>query len=454
MHQAQGLLAPRPVAASGPTMQWVFAAALFGLMLVDGIREGGFWPTDALVAAAVSIVVLLAAVVTNPLDRRSGRVVVALILLAGWWGIRAVTSASLREILPLGATCLAFASAFAAVRPLRGAAREVAGLGVASLGAAGSLVGFAGLIWRWFPMAMPAQGLWRLSTTLTYSDAAGLALGMCLLVALGLDRHGWLVRIAVCLCSGGLLATQSRGALVALVVACALVPWRRYQQFLVPLLAGCSLGVVAIVTSPHAGGVPWLGVTLVVAVGVAAVPRRKLGALVLSRRIRPLRGLLVLVALAVSMLLIHHEVGLRAFAPSDHDRSLEWSAALHQWAGAPLLGVGPDRLLVFHSAGGAYARFVHNEYLQVAAGAGVVGLVLLFAAGTAIVRAVRRVDVLSSCACAALVCLAVGGAFDYDWHLTFVGLLGGWCAGLASRTETREQVIVAGVRNVRVEDRS
>ena len=177
MQEGQGVLTPRPAATASPITQWVAAALLFGLMLVDGIREGGFWHADAFVAAAASIVLLLAAAVWNPLDRRSGTVVVALLLLAAWWGIRAVTAESIGQVLPLGASCLAFASAFAAVRPLRGRARQVAGFGAASLGAAGSLVGFAGLIWRWFPLAMPAQGLWRLSTTLTYSDAAGLALG-------------------------------------------------------------------------------------------------------------------------------------------------------------------------------------------------------------------------------------------------------------------------------------
>jgi hypothetical protein len=421
------------------------AALLFGLMLVDGIREGGFWHADAFVAATGAIVMLLAAAVMNPLDRRSGGVVAALILLAGWWGIRAATTESVGDVLPLGASFLAFASAFAAVRPLRGPARQIAGLGVAALGAAGSLVGFAGLIWRWFPMAMPAQGLWRLSTTLTYSDAAGLALGMCLLVALGLDRHEWLARIAVCLCSGGLLATQSRGAFVALAVACAFVPWHRYLQFLVPLLAGAGLGVVAIATSPDAGTVPWLGITLVLAVGIAVVPTTRLRALILNPRIGVLAVLLAVVFVVVSTLLLHHEIGLRALAPSDQDRSIEWSTALHQWASAPVLGVGPDRLLVFRAADGTYAHFVHNEYLQVAADAGLIGLLLLLAAGTAIVRATRRFDVLSSCACAALVCCAVGGAFDYDWHLTFVGFLGGWCAGLAvtavgaEMAETREQ---------------
>jgi hypothetical protein len=216
-------------------------------LLIAGVREGGFWHTDAFVVAAGSIVLLAVAVAINPLDRRALGVVAALVALALWWGVRAATAESLWAMLPFGASCLACASAYAAVRALRGRPRQLAGLGVACLGAAGSLVGFAGLVWRWFPLAMPAQGLWRLSTTLTYSDAAGLALGMCLLVALGVERHPQLVRVAVCLCSAGLLATQSRGACLAFACAGTLVPCRRYLTFLVPLLdvAGPGRGSLA-----------------------------------------------------------------------------------------------------------------------------------------------------------------------------------------------------------------
>ena len=144
---------------------------------------------------------------------------------------------------------------------------------------------------------------------------------------------------------------------------------------------------------------------------------------------------LLLAGMLASVILLRHEIGLRALAPSDHDRSTEWSVAWHQWASAPAFGVGPDRILFFHTVDGTYARFVHNEYLQVAADAGAVGFALLLLALVAIIRAVRRVDVLSSCACAALVCCAIAGAFDFDWHLPFVGFLAGSCAGLAARVE-------------------
>jgi hypothetical protein len=415
--------------------EWVVAAAVFGLMTVLGVRQGGFWPGDAAVALFASALCLIGALVTNAPDRRSAMVVISLLALTMWWLLRAVTSGSGSEFLPLGASIVAFAAAFAAVRPLQGGSRALAGLGVACLGAAGASVGFAGLVWRWYPMAMPAQGLWRLSSTLTYSDATGLVLGVCLLLALGSDLYPWLTRVAVCLCAGGLLATQSRGAYIAFACACAIVPWRRYAQFLVPLVAGVVLGVSAIVTSPHVGPVPWLGIVFVVAVGGAALVRSDPRFLHLGMGGRVIAALLMLAGGAVTAFLVQHEFALRAFAPSDRDRSVEWSTALHQWRGAPFLGVGPDRLLVLHAIDGNYAHFVHNEYLQIAADSGAIGLVLLAISVGCVIRVVRRSDLLASCSLAALVCWAIAGAFDFDWHLTFVGLLGGWCVGLACRRE-------------------
>ena len=151
----------------------MLAALLFGLLVVAGLRQGGFWPADAFVVALGAAGVLLAAAVVVPPDRRGLLVVGSILLLAAWWLTRAVTAGPPEHFLPLGASMLAFAAAFVATRPLSGRARELAGLGVACLGTVGALLGFAGLIGRWFPLAMPAQGLWRLSSTLTYAERPG-----------------------------------------------------------------------------------------------------------------------------------------------------------------------------------------------------------------------------------------------------------------------------------------
>jgi len=428
-------LSPAPAERAAPST-WVLASVLAGLTIVEGVREGGFWPTDAFVVAIAATVLLVLQVAVDRPDRRGWAVVGSLLVLDVWWLARAVTAGPVQTFLPLGASILGFAATFAVAGRLERRGREVASQAIAALGAVGALVGFAGLIWRWFPMAMPAQGLWRLSTTLTYSDAAGLVLAVCLLVGLASGPRPWMARVAVCLCAGGLLATQSRGAYVAFVAGCALVPLRQYRLFLVPLAAGVALGVVSIMTSPSSHAVPWLAAVIVVAVAVAIawVPSTEI---LRSRRAKQVvLGCVVVVGLIGSAVVLHHAIGLRALSPSDGDRAVEWSAAAHQFASSPLVGVGPDRLLQFHAVDGTYAHFAHNEYLQVAADTGLIGLALLALVGVSLVRAVRRVDILTSCAAAGLVCLAVGGAFDFDWHLPFVGLLGGWVAGLATRRST------------------
>jgi O-antigen ligase len=237
--------------------------------------------------------------------------------------------------------------------------------------------------------------------------------------------------------AGGLVATQSRGALLAVACASLLVPWRKYVQFVIPLVAGASLGIAAVAVSPVSRSVPWLGGALAAAVAIAVWDGRGMPRARSGTRTRVVLSIAVLGGLIAGALLVHHEIGLRVLAPSNQDRSVEWSTALHQWASATLSGVGPDRELVFHAADGTSAAFAHNEYLQLGADSGVIGIALLGLVALSLGRVLRRYDALSSCALATAVCLGVAGMFDFDWHLPFVGLVGGWCGGLAARRESR-----------------
>jgi O-antigen ligase len=125
---------------------------------------------------------------------------------------------------------------------------------------------------------------------------------------------------------------------------------------------------------------------------------------------------------------------------SSEDRGYEWTAAVDQWRSSPIVGVGPDQTLYFHAPDGNFAHFSHNEYLQILADGGLVGAVLLVATGVCLFRAVRRVDVATSCATAALLAFAVVGALDFDWHLASLGLVGGWVAGLSGRPSPPDPV--------------
>jgi hypothetical protein len=434
-HAAGGQLgaADRSSEAAG-----VAGLILAGLVVAEGVRDGGFWHADALVVAVLSLGALAGQRWLAPLDRRGWAVVSSLVALSAWWLFRAASAHVVTHFLPLGASLLGAAAAFIVIRSQHAAQRAVTAAFVALVGAGVAVSGFVGLVVRWNPLAIPSQHLWRLSSPLTYADAAGLVLGMALLMALGSEIRPWLSRACACLCAGGLLATQSRGALIALVCAAALVPWRRYVLHLVPLVAGALLGALAVATSPWHHAVPALGVALVVLVALSVFwvpgPRRP------SRRTVAWWSAIVALVGTAAIVALHHEIWLRVHSPSDRDRSAEWSAAWHQFSSAVLVGVGPDRTLHFHIADGTFAHFAHNEYLQIAAGAGLVGLALLVLSMISLVRVVRRDSVLSSCAVAGLVCLAVGAVFDFDWHLPLIGLLGGGLAGLGAPLPTARAV--------------
>lgn len=419
--------------ARDPASAWAVVTLLFAVAVAAALRDGAFWSGQARLVSIASLVLGAAALVMRRPDRRTALVLVGLLVLGAWWLLRAGTTGSLGAFLPLGAGIVAFAAAYASVRLLSGSARDSAALAMVGLGAGCALLGFVGLTWRITPLALPAQGLWRMSSTVTYADAAGVVCAVCLLLALGCNRYPVFLRVAVCLTSAGVLASQSRGAILACVCAGLLVPWRRYARFSVALIAGVALGVTSIATSPRSGAVPLLGLMVLVAVVVASIDWQNASWWPMVKRRRLAVGAVVVCAAAVVTALLHHELALRTLAPSDGDRTSEWSAALRQWASSPLVGVGPDRTLVLQADGGNTAHFVHNEYLQVAADGGIVGLGLLGVVAYSLARVLQRFDVLATCSLAALVCFAIAGAFDFDWHLPIIGLLGGWCAGLAAR---------------------
>ncbi|HEY1828609.1 MAG TPA: O-antigen ligase family protein [Acidimicrobiales bacterium] len=425
----------------------MLAVGLGALALIETLRDGGFWSADALAITVVAALACLILWATGAVAARgSERLVIAgALALAAWWAIRAGTTGELGRFDPLGASLVGFAAAFAAVRALPAARRPHVVWAVGALGSVVALTGFAGLVARRFPLAIRSQGTVRLASTITYSDCAGLVLAVCLLVVLAaeVDEFPWLPRLAVFACSAGLLATQSRADVLAAVLAALLVPFRLVVRHALPLLCGLVLGTVAVATSPSHHAVPWLaGAGIGCAALAAWAPPLRWEARSgwsTTTRLGAVAGTLAVAALA--LVLVHHEIGLRALAPSDGDRWAEWQAAWHQFLSAPWLGVGPDRLLLVHAADGNAANFVHNEYLQVLAGGGVIGLGLLALTMVALVRSVRRHDPLAAGAVAGLVCLALVGAVDFDWHVPVVGLLAGAVAGLAVPLTDRPQTL-------------
>jgi len=415
-----------------PMRVWLGATLTVGVVAAAGLQQGAFFPGDAAIVALASLGVLTVELLLHRVDRSTALVVAAICALCAWWLVRAVSIHSAGSFLPFGASLLGFAAAFAAIRPLSPRHREVTTLALAALGTCEALAGFVGMTFRWAPLAIPSQMLWRLSGSLTYANAAGLVLAVIALASLGSNERSVVTRLAVCLCLAGAIASQSRGAGVALVGGAFFVPLDRYRALWLPLSLGALTGAVAVGTSPSSGSVPLLACTVGVAAVASACVRARPIPAVSTRSARARIGVIVAVG-AGTTLLLHHVLALRTLSPAAlFDRDPEWLAAAHQFTLSPYVGVGPDQIMPFVNNSGYFTHFAHNEYLQVAAGAGVVGLALLAVVALAVARGVRRADVATSCATGALVAFAVGGAFDYDWHLPAIAMVGGVVAALAS----------------------
>jgi hypothetical protein len=242
-------------------------------------------------------VVVVTLLVVARLRRAELVLVGSLVLLDLRWLDRAHAVGSIGRFLPFGASILGFLAALLCTRGLNRSQKEAAVCFVAVVGAGVAVIGFVGLVWRWDPLAMPSQYLWRLSSSLTYADAAGVVIALGLIMALAAERWRRTARASVCLCTAGLLATQSRGPMLAFACACALIPLDRHRQNLLRLAAGFAVGVVAVATSGSDGPVPLLGAAVVAAMAVSAAqlpgraprplprppPGRRLGRWVLRR---------------------------------------------------------------------------------------------------------------------------------------------------------------------------
>ena len=128
-------------------------------------------------------------------DRPAQAVAASVGALALWWLVRAAAQGRPGSFLPLGASFVGFVAAFLATRGLSGGYRVFATQVVVALGAVSAAVGLLAATTRRYPLAMPAQNLWRVATTLTYSNAAGVLLAMAVLVGLGLDQRARLTRL-------------------------------------------------------------------------------------------------------------------------------------------------------------------------------------------------------------------------------------------------------------------
>ena len=379
------------------THQPVDSLPLHALLLVVALvvavaAQGAYYGAGQQVVAVVLLLALFAALRARPWSRDDALLapVGTGAALAAWTAISATVAGDISAALPVIARLAGVVVVLLAVRRLTGGQRDALAAALVAVGGLVAATGWVGVAWRVTPWALEDQGLWRAATTLTYANAAaGLLVPLALLAVARLAaRPGVPATVAAWLLLVGTGATLSRGGALALAVGAAVLaallgPGRTLRAAGPPTL-GAVVALAGLVPSMPASSPPrpaLAAAALVAGVTVAVGGSR--------RRSRPLTlGLATAVLVACAVLAVGGRAADAAatvtsarLTIASPDRAAAARAALRVTVERPLTGTGPNRAVLTWVQDGrrVTSRYAHNEYLQVLAELGVVGLALLAA---------------------------------------------------------------------------
>jgi O-antigen ligase len=429
-------------------------ALLLVVALVVAIAaQGAYYGAGQRTVAVVLVLALFAALRVRPWSRDDALLppVWAGAALAGWAAVSAAAAGDITAALPIIALLAGVVVVLVAVRRLTRDQRDALAAAVVTVGGLAAATGWVGVAWRITPWALEDQGLWRAATTLTYANAAaGLLVPLAVLAAARLVvRPGVSATVAACLLFIGAGATLSRGGALALAVGAAVLatllgPGRTLWAVGPPIL-GAVVALAGLVPSMPASSPP--RPTLAAAALVAGVAVAVGGSHLRSRQLALALAVAVLAACVVLTVggriadTAVHLTNTRLTIASP-DRAAAARAALQLAAERPLTGAGPDRAVLawVQDSRRVTSRYAHNEYLQVLAELGFVGLALLVVLVASLAWTVWRgrphtpSAAIWAGAAAGLAALAVHSALDFLWHLPAIPLAGAVLAGLVLPT--------------------
>lgn len=414
--------------------------------------QGGFY-----LASRVAVELLLA-VAAAVFAVREGRlrhlwqpVPVALAVLATWAVVSAVVAGHLSGSLPTISVILGVGAVAVIIGQASAVQRDYVARGVLAIGTLAALSGWVGVAFRISRWASAESGLWRATTTITYTNAAAAVmaplalLGVARLVA----RPATAERVAVVLLMVGVASTLSRAGIIGLglgyLLLAAVLGVRRVVAASGRLVVGAAIAAIGLTTtmSVHSPSRPvWAVLGLAAGLAAALVPMaaRRAGAL----------AVVALVLTPVVVLVGWNRVPAvpsawgERITLSSPSRTAERHAAVTLVRHHLLTGVGPGQALFVwttphHELQDHYA---HDEYLQLAAEQGLIGVALLAGLIVAIIataRAGRRSNgrdlinrTMWSGAVVGLVYLAGHSALDWLWHIPAVTLVGAILIGFAT----------------------
>jgi O-antigen ligase len=430
-----------------PLHMLILVAALAAAIL----GQGAYYASGQHVVAVTLALAAIAALRARPWTRQDATLgpVAGCVVLAGWAVVSAALAGRIISALATMAMLVGVAAVLVICRRSTPAQRDALAGAAVAIGALAAVTGWIGVAWRYAPWALPDQGLWRAATTFSYANAAaGLLVPLALLASaqrVARPRSQPLV-LGSCLLLIGVGATLSRGGAVALTIGLAVLAWllgpARLIRAVIPCALGAAIALLGLVPSIPAGRPPQTALAvgaLLVGLLVAA------GMTILSGR----AVIVVFLGLAaMAAVLMPHVLGGAPPAILDSrlsvassDRVQAARAALRLVERRPWTGAGPGRA-AFYWVGPdgrtLTVQYVHNEYLQVLAELGTIGLALLLVLLAVVARMVwRGRDLVGTPATwagivAGLSALAVHSGLDFLWHLPAIPLTGAVLAGLTA----------------------
>ena len=317
----------------------VRAVLLIGLLatfIYALVAHGGFFRPASTVILATALVTVALSILLSSNTRSLLAEDIALLGLAGWWLASAQLHHSVGSFVPLGASIVAFWASSMVVRDAPPHWKVVTNYVLVLAGAATALLGLVGCAVRWYPIAMRGQNIWRLSGTMTYSNAAGLLLAMTLLLSMSsLVSNRWRP-LLVAVNAAGLVATESRGAVVAFILGAAFCARRECKGSWLALSSGVAAGLVMVARStghPHQVGALVISLVIVLLAAYSHPLEQIVKSRLTSSSSRYVRRFSVpAVTLAIFLVLgflVRRQLVHRIDVGSNLGRLREWRAALN-----------------------------------------------------------------------------------------------------------------------------
>lgn len=401
--------------------------------------QGAFYGSQLFILEILLVVAFILAIRENPPSRSDFRnpITLACLLVVSTSIVSAARVGSMGSAIPLAAFLLVLLATALAVRRVHrtGVETVLHGITVAT-----SIVAFLG----WLAVATHAEpgalingALWRASTTVSYANAAACLFAMVALIALA--RASATQSLAnECLTYVvlvGLGSTLSRGALLGLALGLAFAILSGNQQVVTKewhVLAAAFIALAGLIPSISAKSRPHLLIATLALLAGASI-------LVARRLMRPesLAAALFMLVVAVGIAIAvtrppAFDEGVRQVSSarlgrdiSVRDRQARWATFLRIARSDPIFGAGPGGFLLRYPnpAKLDVGQFAHNEYLQILAEQGALGLTAL-AVGIGImarsVISVRRRDWAWIGSSSALVVFLVQGTTDFVWNVPLI----------------------------------